>query len=230
MPRYAGAMSPALDTLELHPAGDPVASVIILHGLGADGSDFLPVARQLDLGPVGPVRYVLPYAPERPVTINGGYRMPAWYDILGAGLDRAEDEAGLRESQRLVQGLVDREIGRGVAPSRIVLMGFSQGCAMTLLAGLRAPRRLGALVGLSGYLPLVATTAAERSPANADVPIFLGHGRGDTVVPIGLAEVTRDTLRRLGHAVEWHEYPIEHSVNMDEIEDLQRFLARVLAA
>jgi phospholipase/carboxylesterase len=218
-----------LDTLEVHPGGDAVASILILHGLGADGSDFLPVARQLELGPVGPVRFVLPYAPVRPVTINGGYRMPAWYDILGSEIDRAEDERGLRESAALVQALLDREAARGVPASRTVLMGFSQGCAMTLLAGLRYPQRLAGLVGLSGYLPLAANTAGERHGANADVPIFLGHGRRDGVVPLRTGEMSRDALRALGHDVEWHDYPMEHSVNMDEIADLQAWLLRVLS-
>jgi len=221
-------MASTLDTLELHPAAEPAASVIILHGLGADGSDFLPVARQLELGPVGPVRFVLPYAPVRAVTINGGYRMPAWYDILGSELDRAEDERGLRDSMALVQALLDREVARGVPAARTVLMGFSQGAAMSLLAGLRYPQRLAGIVGLSGYLPLAATTAAERHGANADVPIFLGHGRRDGVVPPRTGEMSRDALRALGHQVEWHDYPIEHSVSMDEIADLQAWLLKTL--
>lgn len=223
-------MAGTLDTLEVHPAGEAVASVVILHGLGADGSDFLPVARQLELGPVGPVRFVLPYAPVRPVTINGGYRMPAWYDILGSEIDRAEDERGLRESSALVQALLDREAARGIASERTVLMGFSQGCAMTLLAGLRYPHRLAGLAGLSGYLPLASTTAAERQGANAGVPVFMGHGRRDGVVPVRSGEASRDALRALGHDVEWHDYPIEHSVSMDEIEDLQAWLLKILAA
>ena len=144
------------------PAAQPVASIVVLHGLGADGNDFVPIAQAMDLSDVGPVRFVLPSAPVRPVTINGGYEMRAWYDIFPPGPDgsRREDEPGLRESQALVQQLLDREAQRGVPPGRTVLMGFSQGCAMTLLAGLRAPQRLAGLVALSGYLPLVATTAA----------------------------------------------------------------------
>jgi phospholipase/carboxylesterase len=222
-------MASALDALELHPAGEPAASIVILHGLGADATDFLPVARQLELGRVGPVRFILPYAPVRPVTVNGGYRMPAWYDILGSELDRAEDERGLRESTALVHSLLDREGTRGVPPARTVLMGFSQGGAMTLLAGLRYPHRLAGLVGLSGYLPLAATTAAERHGINAEVPIFLGHGRRDGVVPLRTGEMSRDALRALGHDVEWHDYPIEHSVSMDEIADLQAWLLKALA-
>ena len=220
---------PLLPTLESNPGADPVASIIVLHGLGADGNDFVPVAQQLDLSGIGPVCYVFPHAPMRPVTINGGYRMRAWYDILGQELDQREDERGLRESVVHVQALIDREAARGVAPARIVLMGFSQGCAVTLLAGLRAPQRLAGLAGLSGYLPLAATTASERSAANADVPIFMGHGRMDGIVPIGLGATSRDALRALGHDVEWHEYPIEHSVSMEEIKDLEAWLRKVLA-
>ncbi|HEX4509647.1 MAG TPA: dienelactone hydrolase family protein [Burkholderiaceae bacterium] len=222
-------MPAGLETLEVHPASEPSACVVILHGLGADASDFLPVARQLELGPVGPVRFVMPYAPIRPVTVNGGYRMPAWYDILGSEIDRQEDEPGLRASTASLQALLDREAARGVPARRTVLMGFSQGCAMTLLAGLRYPQRLAGLVGLSGYLPLAATTAVERHAANADVPIFMGHGRRDGVVPLGSAEKSRDALRALGHDVEWHDYPMEHSVNMDEIADLQAWLLKALA-
>jgi phospholipase/carboxylesterase len=218
-----------LPTLESNPGADPVASIIVLHGLGADGNDFVPVAQQLDLSAVGPVRYVFPHAPMRPVTINGGYRMRAWYDILGQELDRREDERGLRESVVDVQALIDREEARGVPPARIVLMGFSQGCAVTLLTGLRAPQRLAGLVGLSGYLPLAGTTAAERSAANTDVPIFMGHGRSDGIVPMALGATSRDALRALGHEVEWHEYPMEHSVSMEEIKDLEAWLRKVLA-
>ena len=218
-----------LDTLDFRTGDSPNASIIILHGLGADANDFVPVAQQLDLRAIGDVRYVFPNAPTRPVTINGGMRMRAWYDILGTDLVRREDETGLRESVIEVQALIDREISLGIPASRIVLAGFSQGCAMTLLAGLRAPQRLAGLVGMSGYLPLAAETAAERSAANADVPIFLAHGTGDTVIPIERAVASRDALRALGYAVEWHDYPMPHSVCLEEVADLQRWLARVLA-
>jgi phospholipase/carboxylesterase len=217
-----------LQTLELHPGAEPVASIIVLHGLGADGTDFLPLADEIDLAQVGPVRWVLPRAPVRPVTINGGYRMRAWYDILGSDLARREDEAGLRESAALVHALVDREIARGVPAGRIVLAGFSQGCAITLLAGLRYGQRLAGLAGLSGYLPLAATTAAERHGANADVPVFIAHGRNDGIVPLARGEAARDALRGLGHDVEWHDYPMEHSVCIEEVQALQSWLGRVL--
>jgi len=217
-----------LQTLELHPGAEPTASIIMLHGLGADGTDFLPLADEIDLAAIGPVRWVLPRAPVRPVTINGGYRMRAWYDILGSDLARREDESGLRESAALVHALVDREIARGVPAGRIVLAGFSQGCAITLLAGLRYGQRLAGLAGLSGYLPLAATTAAERHGANADVPVFIAHGRNDGIVPLARGEAARDALRGLGHEVEWHDYPMEHSVCIEEVQAMQSWLGRVL--
>lgn len=219
----------SLESLELQTGDAPVASVVVLHGLGADGNDFVPIAQELDLSSVGPVRFVFPHAPVRPVTINGGYRMRAWYDILTPDLVRREDEAGLRASLGEVQALLDREAARGIAPERTVLMGFSQGCAMTLLAGVRAPQRLAGLAGLSGYLPLATHTAAERSAANRDVPIFLAHGTLDPVVTFDRGTATRDALSALGYPVEWHEYVMQHSVCAQEIADLNRWLLTVLA-
>jgi phospholipase/carboxylesterase len=218
-----------LQTLDYQTGDSPKSAIFILHGLGASATDFVPVARELDLRAVGDVRYVFPFAPVRPVTVNGGMSMPAWYDILGVDLVRREDEKSLRESATDLQALIDREIARGIPASRIVLGGFSQGCAMTLLAGLRAPQRLAGLLGMSGYLPLAATTAAERSDANRDVPIFLAHGRTDPVVPYARGIATRDALVELGHAVEWHEYPMQHSVCQEEIDDVQDWLLKVLA-
>lgn len=226
----------SLELLELVSGGDPattpVASIIVLHGLGADGNDFVPIAQELDLSSIGPVRFVFPSAPVRPVSLNGGYRMRAWYDIFPPpsqpGAERPEDEPGLRQGSALVQGLLDREAARGVPASRTVLMGFSQGCAMTLMAGLRAPQRLAGLVGLSGYLPLAGTTAAERSDVNRDVPIFLAHGEHDPMVVLDRGEATRDVLQSLGYDVDWHSYPMEHSVCAEEVEDLNDWLLRVL--
>ena len=218
-----------LQTLTYETGDSPKSAIFILHGLGASATDFVPVAREFDLRAVGDVRYVFPFAPVRPVTVNGGMSMPAWYDILGVDLVRREDEKSLRESATGLQALIDREIARGIPASRIVLGGFSQGCAMTLLAGLRAPQRLAGLLGMSGYLPLAATTAAERSDANRDVPIFLAHGRTDPVVPYARGIATRDALVELGHAVEWHEYPMQHSVCQEEIDDVQDWLLKVLA-
>ena len=218
-----------LQTIELHPGTEPSATIIILHGLGADGTDFLPIADELKLSAVGPVRYLFPRAPVRPVTINGGQPMRAWYDILTADLVRREDETGLRESMAAVSHLIDREVARGVPAHRIVLAGFSQGCAITLGAGVRHPHRLAGLAGLSGYLPLSDATAAERHSANAQTPLFLAHGRNDGVVTMARGAVGRDLLQGLKQPLEWHEYPMEHSVCMEEVQALQRWLLRVLS-
>ena len=218
----------SLEVLEFETGKNPAASIIVLHGLGADGNDFVPIAEQLDLAEAGPVRFVFPHAPTMPVTINGGYVMRAWYDILGTDPVRREDEAGLRQSQALVEALIAKERTRGVASSRIVLAGFSQGCAMTLMTGLRCAERLAGLVGLSGYLPLADKVAAERTSINSDVPIFLAHGRTDPVIPIARAAASRDALVALGHPVEWHEYAMAHSVCAEEIADLERWLVPLL--
>lgn len=214
------------------PAATPVASIIVLHGLGADGSDFVPLVPELDLDRIGPVRFVFPSAPVRPVTINGGYRMRAWYDIYPPSQDpavpRKEDEIGLRASQALVQQLLDREASRGVPPERTVLMGFSQGCAMTLLAGVRAPQRLAGLVGLSGYLPLAAHTESEASPANRGLPIFMAHGTRDGVVDPARGAHARDVLLQLGYTVNWHTYAMEHALCAEEVADLEAWLLNVL--
>jgi len=220
-----------LPAIEFETGAQPRASLIVLHGLGADGNDFVPVCEALRLDAVGPVRYVLPHAPSRPVTINNGYSMPAWYDILELGGNpgqRREDEAGLRAAQAQVAALIEREVERGVPASRIVLAGFSQGCAVALMTGLRHPHRLAGLAGLSGYLPLAERVATERSAANAQVPIFLAHGAHDPVLPIAFGKASRDTLAALGYDIEWHDYPIEHSVCLEEIADLNRWLLAVL--
>ena len=214
--------------LEAQTGDDPLASIIILHGLGADGSDFAPFVDEIDLRAVGPVRWLFPNAPQQPVTINGGYVMPAWYDIRPDRSD--EDEAGLRQSQALVKAVIRREQARGIPAHRIVLGGFSQGCAMALLTGLRYPERLAGVVGMSGYLPLARQLADERSAANADVPIFLAHGTQDEMVALPRATASRDALQALGYAVEWHDYPMGHSVCMEEVQDLRHWLLRVLAA
>lgn len=218
----------ALETLQIETGDRPDAAIIMLHGLGADGNDFVPFAQEIDLSDVGPVRWVFPHAPTMPVTINGGYVMRAWYDILGPNIPQREDEAGLRRSMAEVDALIDAQRRQGIASARIVLAGFSQGCAMTLLTGLRHGERLAGLAGLSGYLPLATRLAAERSLANAGLPVFLAHGRSDPVVPFAAGTVSRDVLRAMGYAVEWHEYPIPHSVCAEEIADLQDWLLRVL--
>jgi len=217
-----------LETHEIETAPNPRTTLIVLHGLGADGYDFVPICGELDLSAIGPVRYVFPHAPQRPVTINNGYLMRAWYDIRVADLVRQEDEGGLRESQRQIAELIDRERERGVPAARIVVMGFSQGCAMTLMTALRYPERLGGAVGMSGYLPLASLAPAERSAANADLPIFLAHGTQDPIVPIARGAASRDALRTMGHDVEWHDYPMPHSVCAEEVEAINAWLLKQL--
>jgi len=219
----------SLEVIEAQTGEQPVASVIILHGLGADGRDFVPVAEQLDLSTIGAVRFLFPNAPVMPVTINGGYSMPAWYDILGADITSRQDEKGMRQTQASLNLLIEREVGRGIAARRIVLAGFSQGCAMALMTGLRYPQRLAGIMGLSGYLPLADALAAERSAANADTPVFLAHGTRDAVVPLSRAIASRDALQAVGQPLDWHEYAMEHSLCMEEIADMHQWLLRVLA-
>ena len=221
-----------LETIQIETAPNPTAAIIVLHGLGADGNDFVPIAQELNLSAIGPVRFVFPHAPIRPVTVNGGYEMRAWYDIYGAELTpgglKKEDEAGLRASQRAIEEVISAQVASGIPASRIVLAGFSQGCAMTLMTGLRHVDKLAGLVGLSGYLPLTAHTAAERSPANANTPIFLVHGRQDPVIALARATDSRDALLALGYPVEWHDYPMPHSVCAQEVADWNAWLVKVL--
>lgn len=224
-------MTPAaLETVEVEPRGSADASVVLMHGLGADGHDFEPVVGELSLLPPHAVRWVFPHAPLRRVTINAGQRMRAWYDIVAIDRRAPEDEAGLRESAAAVSALVERERARGVPAERIVLAGFSQGGAVALHTALRAPERLAGVVGLSTYLPLVGRLAAEAAPANRATPVFLAHGTRDLVVPLALGQDTRDALRAQGQDVEWHTYPMAHSVSAEEIAQLRSFLVRVLPA
>lgn len=218
-----------LESIQVETGPNPTVSVIWLHGLGADGNDFVPIVRELDLAGCPAIRFVFPHAPTMPITINNGYVMRAWYDILGMDLVQREDEAGLRRSQRMVEHLIAREKARGIPSNRIVLAGFSQGCAMALQTGLRHPEKLAGLLCLSGYLPLHATLPAERHDANHHTPIFLAHGRGDPIVPFDRAEKSRDFLKVLGYDVEWHAYPMQHEVCMDEIDDISAWFRRILA-
>ena len=219
----------ALETIETETGPRPEATIIVLHGLGADGNDFVPIAQELDLRAIGPVRFVFPHAPIMPVTINNGLRMRAWYDIVGADLVRREDEKGLRQSLGAVEELLAREKERGMAANRIVLAGFSQGCALALMTGVRHKERLAGIAGLSGYLQLAQTTDTERTDANALTPVFLGHGQQDNVVDIERGKASRELLRALGYEVEWHEYPMAHSVCAQEIADLNAWLLKALA-
>jgi len=213
--------------LEIETAPAPDAAVLWLHGLGADGHDFEPVVPQLRLPPQLRVRFVFPHAPVRPVTLNMGMRMRAWYDILQLGGGR-EDEAGIRESQALLEALIARERRRGVAPQRIVLAGFSQGGAVALHTGLRHAERLAGILALSTYLPLAGSLAPEHSAANLDVPLFMAHGRFDDIIPIERARQSRVALAGLGCKVEWREYAMPHAVCGEEIADIAAWLRAVL--
>jgi phospholipase/carboxylesterase len=216
-----------LETVEVEP-GAADAVVVLMHGLGADGHDFESLVPELRLPPSSCMRWVFPHAPVRPVTINGGYRMRAWYDIVAIDRRAPEDEAGIRESAEAIGALVRRERERGVPAERIVLAGFSQGGAMALFTALRWPERLGGVVALSCYLPLAAALPAEAHPANAAVPVFMAHGTIDPIVPPALGEGTRDLLRSRGYDVEWHAYPMPHSVCAPEVGDLRAWLLRAL--
>ena len=221
-------MPKLLETIELDTAPNTTASIIWMHGLGADGGDFVPIVRDLDLTDCPPIRFIFPHAPTMPVTVNNGHVMRAWYDILGTDIARREDEAGLRTSQQAIEQLIARENARGIGTDRIILAGFSQGCAVAIQTGLRHPQQLAGLLCLSGYVPLAATLAAERHAANQDTPIFLAHGRGDPVIPIDRAEKSRDLLQSLDYQLEWHEYMMQHSVCEEEIDDIGVWLQRVL--
>jgi phospholipase/carboxylesterase len=199
-----------------------------MHGLGADGHDFEPIAPELRLPSSLQVRFIFPHAPVRPVTLNQGMAMRAWYDILELGGVR-EDGEGLRASQSAVEALIAQEASRGIAAGRIVLAGFSQGGAITFQAGLRHPQQLAGLMALSTYLPLAGTVEAERSEANREVPIFMAHGTSDPMIAIGRAQQSRKMLEALGYRVEWHEYPMPHSVCPQEIGDISRWLMKVLS-
>ncbi|MBZ1350428.1 dienelactone hydrolase family protein [Alcaligenaceae bacterium LF4-65] len=217
-----------LDCVEHETGQQPTHSVIWLHGLGADGHDFAPIVPELRLPASLAVRFVFPHASIQPVTINGGMAMRSWYDILTPNLVKREDEVGIRVSEQAVQALIARENARGVPSSRIVLAGFSQGCAMTLHTGIRFREKLAGLMGLSGYLPLIDMAAQERHSANATTPIFLAHGTHDPVVTLERAEASRAKLVDLGYVVQWHTYPMPHSVCAQEIDDISSFLQSVL--
>jgi len=223
-------MAELLDAIEIETGPAPGAAVIWMHGLGADGHDFEPIVPELALPDSLPVRFVFPHAPMRPVTINAGMVMRAWYDIAGQGGIRREDEQGVRASQRAIEALIEREKKRGLTAARIVLAGFSQGGAMALQTGLRHPERLAGLAALSSFLPLPDTLAAEASPANRDVPIFMAHGTHDPLIPVSRARDSRDRLLALGYRVQWREYPMAHAVCAEEIADLSAWLRRVLGA
>lgn len=218
-----------LPAVEHETAANPRFSILWLHGLGADGNDFAPIVPALVDPAWPPLRFVFPHAPVRPVTINNGMSMRAWYDIAAFDLNARQDEAGMRASIGEVETLIEREHSRGVPSDRIVLAGFSQGGAIALAAGLRHPQRLAGIVALSTYLPLHAALAGERSAANAATPIFWGHGSVDPVVVLQRGIDSRDLLQSLGYPLEWHTYPMAHAVCPEEIGDLRHWLAQRLA-
>jgi phospholipase/carboxylesterase len=214
-----------LQTIELETAPNPRHAIIWLHGLGADGNDFRPIVPELVDRAWPPLRFVFPHAPVRPVTINGGMRMRAWYDILGTEIAARQEVAGIRASIAELDALIAREGERGIPPGRVILAGFSQGGAIVLAGGVRHAAKLAGIIGLSTYLPLDGLTAAERSAANAGLPIFMGHGSYDPVVPEALGRLSRDALSALGYDVEWHTYPMAHQVSAPEIADLRAWIA-----
>ena len=218
-----------LENIEVETAPNPSAAIIWMHGLGADGNDFVPLVQELDLAGLPGFRFVFPHANTMPVTVNNGYVMRAWYDITGADLVRREDEAGLRASQKQIEALIEREKARGIPASRIILAGFSQGCAMTLQTGLRHSETLAGLMCLSGYVPLSASVPTERTQASLATPIFMVHGLHDGVIPIARATQSRDLLKSIGYQVEWHEYVMQHSLCQDEIEHIGAWLQKVLS-
>lgn len=222
-------MSQLLENIEIETAPNPEVAVIWLHGLGADGNDFVPLVNELDLSGLPGIRFVFPHAKTMPVTINGGYVMRAWYDISNADLSRREDEGGLRASQRDVEALIAREKARGIPASRIILAGFSQGCAMTLQTGMRHPEKLAGMLCLSGYLPLAGVAAAERSEESMATPVFMAHGTHDNVVPFVRAQQSAQVLKELGYQVEWHEYTMQHSLCLEEVQDISKWIRKVLS-
>ncbi|WP_343728581.1 alpha/beta hydrolase [Duganella sp.] len=218
-----------LHTIEKETGANPTVAVIWMHGLGADANDFVPLIPELDLAGLPPIRFIFPNADTMPVTINGGYVMRAWYDIVATDLGRQEDEAGLRASQLRVEALIARENARGIPHQRIILAGFSQGCAMTLQTGLRQRQPLAGLMCLSGYVPIAAQAATEHTPESRQTPVFMAHGRMDPVIPLARATAARDLLLQWGYQVEWHDYPMQHAVCPEEVQHISAWLRRVLA-
>lgn len=216
-----------LDRITVNQTHHETASVIWMHGLGADGHDFQPVVQLLNLPHI---RFILPHAPYRPVTLNNGYEMRAWYDILGLQPDSPQDAAGIQQMQATITAIIAEETARGIPSHRIVLAGFSQGGAMALYTATRHPEALAGVLALSTYLPLRATLASEQHAANVQTPIWMAHGRFDSVITLQTAQLSRETLQAAGHQVAWHEYDMPHSVNEEEIQDIRHFLLQVLPA
>jgi phospholipase/carboxylesterase len=224
-------MEKPLETIELETGDNPATSIIWMHGLGADGNDFVPIVNELDLSGAPAIRFIFPHAPMQPVTINNGHVMRAWYDVSFGDLEgrsRKADEKGVRASQNAIGRLVEREMARGVSARDIVLAGFSQGGAIALQTGLRYPQQLAGVMALSTYLPLAESFAQEAAPANCRTPVFMAHGTHDPVVPYAMGTKSRDILTQAGYAVEWHDYAMQHSVCMEEVQDIGAWITRVL--
>jgi len=224
-------MSPSIDllpTYNLETGAHPTHSIIWMHGLGADGNDFVPIVSELNLFPDVPIRFVFPHAPMRSITINNGYVMRAWYDISYNNLSHEEDEIGIRESHKAIDKLIDHEISCGIKPENIIIAGFSQGGAMALHVGLRQKNNLAGILALSCYLPLANTLFTEVQPANSSIPILMVHGKGDLVIPVKLAKASRDLLLKANYEVEWHEYAMEHAVCAEEIVDISSWIRRII--
>lgn len=214
-----------LPTIELNPGTDkPEASVIWLHGLGADGNDFVPIAEQLNVMEHYQIRFVFPHAPVMPITVNGGMEMRAWYDIQELNLIQNEDLEGITASEKMIIALIEREESLGVKSDKIVLAGFSQGGAMSLYTGLRYPKKLGGIIALSTYLPILNNLAKERTPINQAIPIYMAHGMFDPIVPYSVGQKTKEHLIELGYNIEWHSYSMPHTVIPEEIKDIGHFL------
>lgn len=222
-------MNQTIECVKVETGAKPRGCVIWLHGLGADGYDFVPIVKELEQLGVPPLRFVFPHAPEIPVSINGGYVMRAWYDIKNVDLQRQEDEAGVRQSQERIEQLIAEQVSAGFRPEKIVLAGFSQGGAIAYQTGLRHPRKLAGLLCLSTYLPCEASLDTERNAANADTPIMAAHGTHDDIVAVERGKRAVDLLKARGYSVEWHTYAMAHSVNGEEVLEISRFLNRVFA-
>ena len=216
-----------LETVVIETSSPVKQSVIWLHGLGADGHDFAPIVPELNLPNT---RFIFPHAPHQPITMNNGYEMRAWYDLYGLTLQNKQDEAGMRAMQKEIESLIQNEIKQGIPANKIVLAGFSQGGAMAFFTALRYPEKLAGILALSTYVSLKEKLADEASPANHDIPIFMAHGIFDSIITLDTCNVSRQLLEDLNYAVEWHEYPMAHSVCPEEIEDIAHFLKQVFCA
>lgn len=222
-------MKTTLESIEINPEHKPIGSVIWLHGLGADGNDFVPIVQEMDLPQDLPLRFIFPHAPLRPVTINNGYVMRAWFDIYSMSIQQQIDEAGINDSIHHLENLIAKEQQHGIPSNKIILAGFSQGAVIALSTGLRYSKPLAGMMALSGFLPLADKVLAEASAQNFTTPIFIGHGTDDAIVPYRLGQITSDVLQKNKYPVSWHSYAMQHSVSQDEIGDIANWLRRIFS-